>query len=299
MMRGMGTPGGRLPAGIAWTAGCPTFQSTTALRSIYSRTSDFLYHTIRFWLPLIGVAVVGCGPEDASIPSRMATDSPAPAFVAAADTAPVAPSSPASEPEAWRLAFVDVETTGLVPGWHEMIDLGVVMTDLDGRALDSLFIRVQPSHPERTAEGARAVNAFDAERWRELGALAPTAAVDSLRAFHRRVAGDEPVLLVAFNSQFDAAFLDHLFRAEGASWRELYHYFVLDMPSMAWALGYRGLTGAALADRLGVDDEPHVADEHTGITGARLNARLYRALRERGLDAPVGASPVDTPHAQD
>lgn len=254
-----------------------------------------MYPLIRFWLPLIALAAVGCRPDDPS----MSSSAEVPAFVAASETAPVAASSPASEPEAWQLAFVDVETTGLVPGWHEMIDLGVVMTDLDGRALDSLFIRVQPSHPERTAEGARAVNAFDAERWRELGALAPSAAVDSLRAFHRRVAGDGPVLLVAFNSQFDAAFLDHLFRAEGASWRELYHYFVLDIPSMAWALGYRGLTGAALAERLGVEDEPHVAEEHTGITGARLNARLYRALRAHGMDAPVGAPPAVTPAAQD
>lgn len=258
-----------------------------------------MYQTTRFWLPLVGIAMMGCAPDDASSPPPLATDSLAPAFVAASDTAPVAASSPASEPEAWRLAFVDVETTGLVPGWHEMIDLGVVMTDLDGGTLDSLFVRIQPSHPERTADGARAVNAFDAERWRQLGALAPTAAVDSLRAFHRRVAGSGPVLLVAFNSQFDAAFLDHLFRAEGASWRELYHYFVLDVPSMAWALGYRDLTGAALANRLGVEDEPHVADEHTGITGARLNARLYRALRARGMDAPAGTRPAGSRSPQD
>src|SRR5690606_19541372 len=108
--------------------------------------------------------------------------------------------------------IVDVETTGLVPGWHEMIDLGVVLTDLDGTVLDSLFLRVQPEHPERTSEGARRVNAFDPDRWRALGALSPRAAVDSLRRFHRRVAGERPTLLVAFNSHFDAAFLDHLFR---------------------------------------------------------------------------------------
>jgi len=195
--------------------------------------------------------------------------------------------SPAADPEAWRLAFLDVETTGLVPGYHEMIDLGLVLTDLEGEPIDSLFLRIQPEHPERLSEGAREVNAFDPERWIELGALIPAAAVDSLRAFHRRVAGDHRVLLVAFNSWFDAAFLDHLFRAAGGSWRELYHYFVLDVPSMAWALGFRDLTGAELSARLGVEDEPHVAEEHTGITGARLNARLYRALRERGVPAPA------------
>jgi DNA polymerase III alpha subunit (gram-positive type) len=115
-------------------------------------------------------------------------------------------------------------------------------------------------------------------------ALADTAAVDSLVRFHRRVAGDRPVLLVAFNSQFDAGFLDHLFRTRGSSWRTLYHYFVLDIPSMAWALGYRDLTGHDLSQRLGIADEPRVADEHTGITGAMLNVRIYQALRKRGMN---------------
>lgn len=218
-----------------------------------------------------------------------------PAFVTAAESAPMPSSSPAKSPADWRLAFIDVETTGLVPGYHEMIDMGVVMTDLDGRVLDSLFVRIQPRHPERTSEGAVAVNAFDADRWRRLGAMAPATAVDSLRSFHRRVAGDGPVLLVAFNSQFDAAFLDHLFRSAGASWRELYHYFVLDIPSMAWSLGYRDLAGTALSRRLGAADEPHLAEHHTGITGAVLNARLYAALRARGMDPVPGLARSGTP----
>jgi len=191
--------------------------------------------------------------------------------------------SPATAPDEWVLAFLDVETTGLVPGYHEMIDLGLVMTDLDGGVIDSLFIRIQPEHPERLSEGARDVNAFDAERWRKLDALSPGAAIDSLVHFHQRVAGTRTVMLVAFNSWFDAAFVDHLFRSQESSWRTLYHYFVLDIPSMAWAMGYRDLTGAELARRLGVVDEPHEAEEHTGITGAMLNVRLYQALRARGM----------------
>ena len=55
-----------------------------------------------------------------------------PPFVTSTETAPVASTSPAEDPDAWLLAFIDVETTGLVPGWHEMIDIGVVMTELDG-----------------------------------------------------------------------------------------------------------------------------------------------------------------------
>lgn len=204
-----------------------------------------------------------------------------PDYVTIPDRASTPPPSPAESPDHWLLAFVDVETTGLVPGWHEMIDIGVVMTNLEGEPIDELFLRIQPNHPERTSPGARAVNAFDEETWRRLGARSPSAAVDEIMAFHRRIAGDRHVMLVAFNSQFDTAFLDHLFRASSHSWRELYHYFVLDIPSMAWSLGFHDLTGQALSKKLGIEDEPRVAQEHTGLTGARLNARIYRALRQR------------------
>jgi len=185
---------------------------------------------------------------------------------------------PHQDPDAWLLAFVDVETTGLIPGHHEMIDIGIVMTDLDGAELGELFVRIQPEHAERTSEGARAVNAFDEVRWRELGALPADAAIDRIVRFHSDIAGDHSVLMVAFNSHFDTSFLDHLFRSEDRSWRELYHYFVLDLPSMAWSLGIRNLTGSGISAALDVADEPHVAHLHTGITGARLNARIYRAL---------------------
>ena len=215
-----------------------------------------------------------------------------PDFARVAERAPVAPGSPAEHPEQWLLAFIDVETTGLVPGYHEMIDVGVVLTDLEGRVRDSLFLRIQPNHPERLSEGARRVNGFDAARWQRAHALSPAAAVDSFARFHHHAAGAHHVLMVAFNSQFDAAFLDHLFRERGTSWRTLYHYFVLDVPSMAWSLGYRDLRNDALAARLGVADEPRVAVEHTGITGAMLNVRIYQALlRARDARAAVPGSP--------
>ena len=185
---------------------------------------------------------------------------------------------PNENPDAWILAFVDVETTGLIPGHHEMIDIGIVMTDLDGAELGELFVRIQPEFPERTDEGARAVNAFDADRWREMEALSQLDAIDKMLAFHKGIAGERNVLMVAFNSHFDTAFLDHLYRSQGRSWRELYHYFVLDLPSMAWSLGFHGLTGSSISSMLGIEDEPHVAELHTGITGARLNARIYRGL---------------------
>jgi catechol 2,3-dioxygenase-like lactoylglutathione lyase family enzyme len=162
-----------------------------------------------------------------------------------------------------------------------MIDIGVVMTDLNGSIIDTLFVRIQPQYPERLSEGARRVNGFDAGKWRSLGAVSAPAAVQRLREFHRRVAGDRPTLMVAFNSQFDTAFVDHLFRASDSTWRSLYHYFVLDVPSMAWAVGFQDLANGELARRLAVADEPRVAEQHTGLTGAMLNVRIFQALRQQ------------------
>ena len=207
------------------------------------------------------------------------TASAPPAYVTVVEAEVPTTSVPTTEPDQWLLAHLDVETTGLVAGYHEMIDAGFVITDLDGRIVDSLHIRVLPEHPERLSPGAARVNGFDAATWKERGALTTKQAVDTIIAFNRRVAGNRHVLLVAFNSHFDAGFLDALMHREGHSWRELFHYFVLDIPSMAWSLGYRDLTGAALAKRLNLPDEPRVAVEHTGITGALLNVRIYTALR--------------------
>ena len=130
---------------------------------------------------------------------------------------------PNEAPDQWLLAHIDVETTGLLPGHHEMIDVGIVMTTLEGDILDSLFVRIQPANPERLSPGAKAVNAFDADHWQKMGALQQSIAVDSVIAFHKRTAGGKHVLMVAYNSHFDAAFMDHLFRSVNKTWRDLYY----------------------------------------------------------------------------
>ena len=186
--------------------------------------------------------------------------------------------NPAGAPDDWLLAHIDVETTGLLPGYHEMIDIGLVMTDVEGNILDSLFLRIQPEYPERLSPGAYNANAFDAEKWKQLKAHSIPAAVDCILAFHRKTAGEKNVLMVAYNCQFDAAFLDHLFRRAGKTWREMYHYYILDIPSMAWGLGLRDLNSEMLMTMYEIPNEPHVAEFHTGITGAQVNVRIYRGL---------------------
>lgn len=198
---------------------------------------------------------------------------------------------PQDNPDAWGLAIVDVETTGLDAGHHEMIDLGAIYTDLDGNELGRFFVRIQPDHPERAGEIARSINGFDEARWAELGASDEAAAVADFLAFHAETAGGRTMLFTAYNAYFDRNFLDALLRQHGESFREHFTYFLLDLPSLAWGAGIPDMMNADVAAALGLEAETDDPMEHTGLSGAEWNLALYRALKAR-IDAEA-ATPED------
>ncbi len=184
----------------------------------------------------------------------------------------------------WILAHIDTETTGLIPGYHELVDIGIVYTDFDGNILQEWHKRLMPLHPERADPGAVKINGFDPKVWRKEGALSPSRALEQMLAFEDDHFPGKTILRVAYNCKFDAAFFDHLFRDNGKDAdKPHYSYFWLDIPSMAWMMGYRFLSEADLAKALGVKDSPRASKgdsplEHTGLADAETNVRVYRAL---------------------
>jgi DNA polymerase III alpha subunit (gram-positive type) len=189
------------------------------------------------------------------------------------------PPWPDRAPERWGLAIIDVETTGLRAGYHEMIDLGAIYTTLDGDELGRFFVRIMPEHPERADKAARAINGFSVERWQALEAVSGAEAVERFRAFHEATAGDRRFVLTAYNAPFDRAFVDALLREHGAGLEALYTYFVLDLPSMAYGLGARALANDRVARHFGIEPETDDPMAHTGLSGAEWNLALYRAMR--------------------
>lgn len=179
---------------------------------------------------------------------------------------------PDQDSNKWLLAHVDVETTGLIPGYHEMIDIGIVVTDLSGNIIDSLYFRIQARHPERLEPGAYKVNLYNYKKWEEAGALSTREAVRRIIAFIKRVRGNKRIMMIAHNAHFDSAFIDHLFRGEDKSWEDIFYYYVLDIPSMAWGLG---VTYNQIMDYYKIKSEPQT---HAGNTGAMLNVRVYKGI---------------------
>ncbi|WP_421792697.1 3'-5' exonuclease [Hyphobacterium sp.] len=185
---------------------------------------------------------------------------------------------PTEAPENWALAIVDVETTGLDPAYNEMIDLGAIYTDLDGNEIGRFFIRMNPDHPDRASEGARGVNGYDEARWQELGAVSEEEAVAAFLAFHEDMSGERTIIFTAYNAYFDRSFLDALLQEHGSSFRDLYTYYVLDLPSVAWGHGLRHLRSSGNAVAIGLEPETDDPLLHTGETGSQFNLELYRAI---------------------
>ena len=176
------------------------------------------------------------------------------------------------------LVHIDVETTGFEAGYHELVDAGVIVTTVDGDIVDRLFLRIMPDHPERLDRGAAAVNGFSVSRWRSLEALEAVEGARALNAFLRQYSTDHQLIFTAFNVGFDQRFIMHFLKLHNLAFNTFFHYMVLDLPSMAWALGARSLSGDGISARFGIPAEVKDPMLHTGETGAAFNVALYQAM---------------------
>jgi len=84
------------------------------------------------------------------------------------------------------IAFVDLETSGLRPDFHEIIDTHIVLTDLEFNEIDRLQILSLPNYPERLTEGAQRVNGYNEEVWKKAGAVNQGTLADRLQSFFRK-----------------------------------------------------------------------------------------------------------------
>lgn len=187
----------------------------------------------------------------------------------------------ASDQDSRLLVHIDVETTGLKAGYHELIDAGVIVTTIDGDIVDRLFLRMMPDHPERLDPGAAAVNGFSVSRWRSLDALEADQGARTLNAFLLKYSTDYQLIFTAFNVGFDQRFIMHFLKSHNLAFNTFFHYMVLDLPSMAWALGAQSLSGDGISAHFGIPAEVKDPMLHTGETGAAFNVTLYRAMLEQ------------------
>ena len=173
------------------------------------------------------------------------------------------------------LAFTDIETTGLRVGYHEILEIGLVLVDqktLEVR--DEWEIKVAPSHPERAMPSSLAVNGYHEAEWADAVSLE-----EAIKEYAKRVEGS---LLAGWNTRFDAAFLSLAFSECGMDIYKAMDYHAFDvMPLALEALRENrparfSLNGVAA--HLGLPQEPTV---HRALNGAKGAFEVYKALRKQ------------------
>lgn len=188
-----------------------------------------------------------------------------------------------------RFVAVDLETSGLDPYEHEIIEVGLVIEKprLGGAMHDSLLIEEftfsLPFDEARASEKALEINGWGKREFPKL--WGPARAIGFLQEALRGVH------LVGKNPHFDAEFLRHLFHrwGEKPSW----HHRLVDVGSLAWGVdqqscrstGFEGTNAPPTTEGvefiLGVHRKPD--ERHTALGDARWAYRAFRSVVPYGV----------------
>ncbi len=171
-----------------------------------------------------------------------------------------------------KIALIDIETTGLSPLKHEIIELGLVIFDSRTfEILEEWNTKVKPLYPENIDPKAQALNGFNEEDWQDAPDIIPV-----LMEFIEKTKG---CIFMAYNVSFDAGFLEY--QLEKYEMKHEMSYQKMCLMSMAfgkvphdkvfsWSL-------RTICTYLGIVPEPKI---HRGANGALKGYEVYRKLMQ-------------------
>lgn len=185
------------------------------------------------------------------------------------------------------LAAVDVETTGRLAGYHEIIQIGVQPLTSEIKPVPDLnpfYINIAPRHPERAEGTATMVHGLDID---DLMANAPSQekAADLFDEYVTRLnlPYKKQLVPLAHNYAFERGFLSHWLGLE--TFQQLWHFHPRDTMEFAIsindacayhgkdiAFNYVGL--GSMCSKFGIDIE----NAHDALCDARAGGELYRRM---------------------
>lgn len=176
-----------------------------------------------------------------------------------------------------KLAFIDTETTGLLPEKHEIIEIGLVLVEQslppDGKinleVLEEWEVKVKPEHIEQADPESMLINHYNEAEW--------TFAVDLPKALEALSQKTSNAIMVGHNVAHDYSFLQKAFTQTGVE--NKMHYHKLDTISIAFAKLYareevEKLSLRALCEYLGVENK----NAHTALADARATFEVFEKL---------------------
>ena len=171
-----------------------------------------------------------------------------------------------------NLAFIDLETTGLDPERHEIIELGcLVLRQPDLKSLAEIDLKIRPTHLETAEPEALAINGYSSGDW-----LFAVELESALKQLSEKASG---AIMVAHNITFDWPFLERAFVLTGV--KNTLASPRLDLLSMAFIKLYRQerlqrFNLRALADYFGLKNE----QQHTALNDIKISVEIYKKLQQ-------------------
>jgi len=180
------------------------------------------------------------------------------------------PLLPVREIKPQLLAFVDVETTGLKAGYHELLEIAVVVVIAPSmHVVGELCVKVLPEHMDRAHPKALEVNGYTPEAWCDAAPL--HVALEMLSPLL------QGALMVGHNVSFDKGFITAAYEQCGMKYPKA-DYHTLDTVSLAWPLKVKGkvknLKLHTLCDYFGISNE----GEHAALADVLRTIKVYLSL---------------------
>ena len=169
-----------------------------------------------------------------------------------------------------KLAFIDIETTGLLLNKHEIIELGCVLARQNTfEIIEEFDIKIKPERIEDADEIGLKVNGYNEKDWENALPLK-----QAMEIFAGKTNG---AIMVAHNISFDSAFLERAFEITGIE--NKMHYQKLDTVSIAFAKLYKNkkverFSLSALCEYFNIENKK----AHTALSDARATYELYKHL---------------------
>lgn len=179
-----------------------------------------------------------------------------------------------------RYLFIDTETTGLTPGFHEVIEIGCVLTeprlDLFGKEefveVSARAWRMHPTLPERAQAGAMRVNGYGTRDWSD--------AVSHPQALRELAEYGKGSVFIAQNVTFDWNFLVEEGKRHGVPLAEGIFTRKFDLMSMAFQYArtmdpqLKRFSLSAMCEHFGVKNSA----AHEALSDARAAFAVFKRL---------------------
>lgn len=172
-----------------------------------------------------------------------------------------------------RLVFVDIETTGLDPEKHEIIEIGCLVVDGESfKVLQEYVRKIKPLHIEKADPEALSINGYNEDGWRDAENLG-----EVLGEFASLAPGG---IIIGWNVSFDWQFLSVNFERLGII--HTFDYHRLDVMSIAYAKLYpvtevKKLGTRPVAKYFGIK----MPEVHDALGDIRASYEIFKILMKK------------------